>query len=135
VKGACYCTNSQKGWLIKVCLTETYSKVDIGKHFPDSFPLQNGLKQGNDLSPLFFNFSLEYAVKKVQKNKVGLKLSGAHQLLTYDGVNILGGNVHAMKKNTEPINDASKEVGVQITVEKTKCVLVFLTRMQVKIGT
>jgi hypothetical protein len=38
--------------LIKMRLNETYSKVRIGKHLSDSFPIQNGLKQGDDLSPL-----------------------------------------------------------------------------------
>jgi hypothetical protein len=51
--------------LIKMCLNKTYSKVRIGKHLSDMFPIQNGLKQGDALSPLIFNFALEYAVKKV----------------------------------------------------------------------
>jgi hypothetical protein len=51
-----------------MCLNETHSKVRIGKHLPDSFPIQNGLKQGDALSPLLFNFALEYAIRKVQKS-------------------------------------------------------------------
>jgi hypothetical protein len=48
--------------LNKMCLNETYSKVCIGKHLSDSFPIQCGLTQGDALSPLFFNFALEYAI-------------------------------------------------------------------------
>jgi hypothetical protein len=51
---------------IKMYLNETYSKVRIGKHLSANFPIQNGLKQGDALSPLLFNFALEYAIRKVQ---------------------------------------------------------------------
>jgi hypothetical protein len=107
--------------LIKMCLNETCSKVCIGKHLSDDFPIQNGLKQGNALSPLLFNFSLEHAIGKVQENQVGLKLNGTHQLLAYaDGVNLLGDNIDTIEKDTETLIDASKEVGLEISVEKCK---------------
>jgi hypothetical protein len=42
--------------LNKMCLNETYSKVRVGQRLSDSCPIQNGLKQGDALSPLLFNF-------------------------------------------------------------------------------
>jgi hypothetical protein len=90
----------------------------------DSFPIQNGLKQGDALSPLLFNFALEYAIGKVKENQVELKLNGECQFLDYaDDVNLLGDNIDTVNKNNETLIHASKEVGMEINVGKTKYML------------
>jgi hypothetical protein len=62
----------------------------------------------------------------VQENQVGLKLNGTHQLLTYaNDVNLLGDNIGTIKKTTETLIDASKAIGLEINLEKTKYVLLF----------
>jgi hypothetical protein len=82
-----------------MCLNETYSRVRIGKNLYDKFLIQNGLKQGDALSPLLFNFALEYAIRTVQEKQEGLKLSGTHHLLAYaDDVNILGENTDSLQE-------------------------------------
>jgi hypothetical protein len=91
--------------LIKMCFNETYSKICIGKHLSESFPIQNCLKQGDALSPLLLNFALERAIRKVQETQVGLKLNGTHQLLAYaDDVNLLGDNIDTVKKKHRNFN-------------------------------
>ena len=42
--------------------------------------IENGLKQGDTLSPLF-NFALEYAIRKVQETRLELDMNGTHQVL------------------------------------------------------
>jgi hypothetical protein len=82
-----------------LCLKEIYSRDQVGKNLYDRFPIRGGLKQGDALSPLLFNFALEYAVRRVQVNQDCLQLNSTHQLLDYtDDVNILGGSVNNIKK-------------------------------------
>ena len=83
----------------------------------DRSPIRNGLNQGDALSPMLFNFALEYAIRRVQVNQDGLKLNGTHQLLDYaDDVNILGGSIHTLKENAEALVAATRETGLEVNV-------------------
>ena len=87
----------------------------------DMFPIRNGLKEGDALSPLLFSFALEYAIRRVQVNQDGLKLNGTHQLVAYvDDVNILGGSVHTVEKSAENLVVASKGNGLEDNADKSQ---------------
>jgi hypothetical protein len=87
----------------------------------DTFHIQNGLKEGDALLPLLFNFALEYAIRKAQENEVALKLNGSHQPLVYaDDVNLLENNIDTVKRNTDTLADAHKKVGPEVNTEKFK---------------
>jgi len=99
-------------------LTEIYSKVCVGTNLAHMFPIRNGLKQADALSPLLFNFVLEYTIRRVQINLDGFKLNDTHHVLVYsDDVNILGGSVHTVQDNAEALVVASKDSGLEVKAD------------------
>jgi hypothetical protein len=84
------------------------------------FNSRYGLKQGDALLQLILNFTLQYAIRRVQVNQDGLKLNGTHHLLVYaNDFNILGGSIHNIEENAEALVVASKEIGLEVNADKT----------------
>ena len=53
-----------------------------------------------------------------------MKLNGTHQLLSYaDDVNILGGSIHNLKENEEALVAVNREIGLEVSADKTKCMV------------
>jgi hypothetical protein len=67
--------------------------------------------------PLILNIALEYAIRKVQENQVGLKFNGTYQHLALaDDINLLRDNTN-YKESTETLTDDSKEVGLKVKIK------------------
>jgi hypothetical protein len=90
----------------------------------DTFPVQNGLKEGDALLPLLFSFVFEYTIRKIQDYQVSLELNGTHQLLVYvDNINLLCDGINTTKENTETLLEVSRDVGVEANTVKTKYII------------
>ena len=75
---------------------------------------------------MFFNFALEYAIRRVQVTQDGLKLNGTHQLLVYgDDGSLLGGSVYTIKENAGAFLVVSTEIGLEVNADKTKYRVMF----------
>ena len=83
---------------MKICLDGTQSKVRIG---------ENGLKQGDALSPFLLNFSLEYVIRKVQKTNLELNMNGTHQVLAYaDDLTLMDDAIETIERNADVLLNA-----------------------------
>ena len=69
-----------------------------------TFPVKNGLNEGDALMPLLFNFTSEYDFRKVEASQEGLKLHVTHQLLVFADVKLLGDEVMSrIEKNSSVV--------------------------------
>jgi hypothetical protein len=103
---------------IKMCLNENYSKVHICKHF-SYISYSKWSKTNRCFIAIAFQLCFRICHAECQENQVGLKLYGTHHLLVYaDDINLLGDNIDIIKKNTETLIDASKEVGLEVNTVK-----------------
>jgi hypothetical protein len=92
------------------------------------------LKQGDVLSPLLFNFALEYVLWRVQVNQDDLKLNCIHKpLVNADDINIWGGSLHTIEKNKEALVVVRRETGLEVNAEKTKYMVMSLINVKYEV--
>jgi hypothetical protein len=96
---------------------------DLLIHIVNIYSIQNGLKEGDALSPSLLNFALEYANRRVQESYIGLELNRTRQLLVYaEDANLLRSNVDTTRKKV--LLDALKEDDLDVKTDKTMHMLV-----------
>ena len=108
--------------LIKMCYTDTQCKVRIGKISTDPFRIKSGLRQGDIMSPILFNFALEKVYRVTAAASHGLRIGERSiKMLAYaDDVDIIAENKYELSGSAVIWNETAKRAGLQINVEKSK---------------
>lgn len=107
--------------LVAMTLNNVKSRVRIRNKLSDHFETVDGLRQGDPLSTLLFNITLEKAVRGVNIDKHGTIFSKSGQLLAYaDDIDIVGRNITSVKDAFESLNREASFLGLKVNADKTK---------------
>ena len=90
-------------------VTETYSRVRVGKHLSD-VSLQEWLEKRRCFNAIAFKLCFRICHYEGSGKPERLEIKGTQQLLIFsDDVNIIGGSVNTMTKKAETLVVARKE--------------------------
>ena len=79
------------------------------------------MKQGDALSSILLNFSLEYVFRKVQESNLGLDVNGNHQVLAYaDDLNLICDDIRTIERNADVLLNARKDIVLAVNTGNTK---------------
>ena len=106
--------------LIKACYDSTTCKVKCMKSQSNSFPVKNGLRQGDPLAPTLFNLVLEYAMRKANLVNPVIDQNSPLILAFADDIVITGTTMQLVQTTCEKLIDAASEVGLIVNESKTK---------------
>lgn len=107
--------------LTKATLTDTKCKIMIRSTQSEPFIIDTGVRQGDKLSTLLFNLSLEKVARAMSINWEGTIFYSSKQLAAFaDDADLIGRGTLAIKESfIEMEREASKE-GLLVNEEKTK---------------
>lgn len=102
--------------MVKACTLGSVNRVRVGYELSSAFTVESGLKQGDGLSPLLFNITLEKVIQELWKDN-----NLICKLLAYaDDIAMLGNTIEEIEESLEIIERRAKEVGLHMNIEKTK---------------
>lgn len=107
--------------LVRLTLENISMRVLVGRNLSGNFTTGRGLKQGDPLSTVLFNFVLEGILRESRLQTKGMIYQCRHQILAYaDDVTLITRSKRDLEVVFGKLETTAKAFGLNINVEKTK---------------
>ena len=107
--------------LVKMCMEGSHNIIKIDGQLSEPFTVLNGLRQGDALSPVLFNFALEWVMRKIQEIPRIFTARGMKLILAYaDDIDIISDNLGEATRTYMRLEEEAKKIGLTINEQKTK---------------
>jgi len=108
--------------LVKVYVQKSKCKIKFNSVMSEEFPVETSLRQGDALSPILFNIALKSVVRKVQKDRIGLRIRKQNVvIIAYaDDLIIMGETEDQVRNTAKKLIEEGKSLGLNVNLDKTK---------------
>nr|VZI35910.1 unnamed protein product [Spirometra erinaceieuropaei] len=109
--------------MIKAYYRSTTARVLVRNSFSQPFGIRSGVRQGCILSPILFNYAIDWILGRALRDSDGVEFAPGHRLtdLDYaDDIALLASSFGDLQSMVSRVNEVAKSVGLSINAGKTK---------------
>nr|VZI25328.1 unnamed protein product [Spirometra erinaceieuropaei] len=109
--------------MIKAYYHSTTARVLVRNNFSQPFGIRSGVRQGCILSPILFNYAIDWILGRALRDSDGVEFAPGHRLtdLDYaDDIALLASSFGDLQSMVSRVNEVAKSVGLSINAGKTK---------------
>nr|VZI25315.1 unnamed protein product [Spirometra erinaceieuropaei] len=109
--------------MIKAYYRSTTARVLVRNNLPQPFGIRSGIRQGCILSPILFNYAIDWILGRALRDSDGVEFAPGHRLtdLDYaDDIALLASNFGDLQSMVSRVNEVAKSVGLSINAGKTE---------------
>ncbi|BHF83999.1 hypothetical protein SprV_0902714900 [Sparganum proliferum] len=109
--------------MIKAYYRSTTARVLVRNNLSQPFGIRSGVRQGCILSPILFNYAIDWILGRALRDSDGVEIAPGHRLtdLDYaDDIALLASSFGDLQSMVSRVNEVAKSVGLSINAGKTK---------------
>ncbi|BHF85811.1 hypothetical protein SprV_1002898400 [Sparganum proliferum] len=109
--------------MIKAYYRSTTARVLVRNNLSQPFAIRSGVRQGCILSPILFNYAIDWILGRALRDSDGVEFAPGHRLTDLDyaeDIVLLASSFGDLQSMVSRVNEVAKSVGLSINAGKTK---------------